>query len=127
MGKARVEYKKVDQIQMLLNEYSDEIRQGIEDIIEELADYGVEELKSKSPKDKGKYRKNWAIKKKFGTNYVNFKIHNKKTYGLTHLLEYGHATRDGGHTKKYPHIKGVEQTIINDFQKRVNALIKGGK
>lgn len=41
-------------------------------------------------------------------------------YRLTHLLEYGHATRNGGRTRAYPHIgKGEEYA-----EKRMTDLIE---
>lgn len=41
-------------------------------------------------------------------------------YRLTHLLEYGHATSNGGRTKAYPHIRYGEELA----QKQLPALIE---
>ncbi len=48
-------------------------------------------------------------------------------YRLTHLLEDGHAKRDGGRTKAMPHIQKHEQDAVQEFERRVEEVIKGGK
>lgn len=110
----------------LLN-YTEEVNEGIREIAEELAKDGVKELKKTSPKKSGKYAKGWRVKRKQGPSFINLKIHNFKYGSLTHLLEFGHSTRNGGRTKKYPHIKPVEERINNEFEERVKKLIGGAK
>lgn len=50
-------------------------------------------------------------------------IHNKKVPGLAHLLEKGHALRQGGRTKAYPHIAPVEEKLIEEYTKAVEGIV----
>ena len=84
---------------------------------DECADLGVAKLKQNSPKGvTGDYADGWN-KKKQGTKRI---IHNATEYRLTHLLEKGHATRDGGRTRAFPHIKPVENELEIEFVERVS-------
>lgn len=115
------------EINKLLEEYTDEINQAIKEAAIQLGDDAVNELKNKSPKrPKANYAKSWRTKVEQGRNFINVKIHNSKHYRLTHLLEYGHATRNGGRTKAIPHIKPVEEQVNEKFLKAVEEIIKGG-
>lgn len=108
------------QIGDLLDEYSREIKEGIKESTEKIAKGGADELKKISPKRKGKYAKSWEAEQQ-GNTYV---IRNKDHYRLTHLLEFGHATRSGGRTRAFPHIKNVEEKIKKDYQDEIERLIK---
>ena len=95
--------------------------EGLEEAKIEVAKETVKELKSTSPKKTGGYAKGWA-RKKVGTAQV---VHNSTNYQLTHLLENGHANRDGGRTPGRPHIAPAEQKAIDEFEKRVEKVIRG--
>lgn len=77
----------------------------------------VQELKATSPKSPrgGDYAKSWTMRKINGRIVVG----NAKHYRLTHLLERGHATLDGGRTLPQPHIKPVEDKVIDYFEELV--------
>ena len=97
------------QIADALAEYSEEVNQKLEDAKSIVADETVAYLKANSPVGRrGKYAKGWR-KKKDGTGYV---VHNATDYRLTHLLEKGHAKRNGGRTKAEPHISDAERLAI---------------
>lgn len=69
------------------------------------------------------YAKGWTSQfeeKRFSAQGVIF---NKEVPGLPHLLEYGHALRQGGRTKAHPHIAPVEEKLKAEFQKAVEDAI----
>lgn len=94
------------EITKCLNQYTDEVTEALEQTKESLAKEGVKKLKATSPKDKGDYAKNWAQRKtKKGRAIYN------KQYQLTHLLEDGHAKRNGGRVAAVVHIAPVEEEL----------------
>ena len=118
-------------ISKILQEYSEEVQEGIVEIAEESAQNGVSVLKRWDDTYKirpGKYNKGWRMKKEVGANYVHCTIHNATNYRLTHLLEFGHATRNGKRTRAFPHIFKVEALVNEEFKNGVEELLrKGGK
>ena len=74
------------------------------------------------------YCKGWRLKKdKAGKNRYIVKVWNKTDYQLTHLLEFGHATRNGGRTKPQPHIRPTEEKYKKEFEKELKGRIGGIK
>ncbi|MDP3059049.1 MAG: HK97 gp10 family phage protein [bacterium] len=116
--------------QELMNQftlYTADIVEGINAAGKRSARAGVEALLSTSPQRSGKYRRGWSIKEEEGRGGVlRFILHNKQRPWLTHLLEHGHATRDGGRTKAQPHIDPAGEKIAADFLAAVEEVIKRG-
>lgn len=120
----------LNDINKILNSYTEEIQDGIVSAAEELADYGVKKLKNTKGTYKvrtGDYNKSWTKKVDRGKSYVHATIHNKKHYRLTHLLEDGHVTRNGKRTKAYKHISPVNDEIQKKYLKKVEDIIGGLK
>lgn len=114
-----------EEIEKALNEYSKEVFDIVDKNAKKQAEETVKELKKTSPKKTGKYSKSWAKKdEKLSNVYTNSIVHNKKHYQLTHLLEKGHALRQGGRAKAYPHIEPSEEKAIKDFERKVRDDIK---
>lgn len=110
----------------ILNEYKQDVQEGIAKSAEEVAKHGRDELKRTSPKKTGSYRKGWSIHTSKTMYNIETIIHNKTNYQLTHLLEKPHATRNGGVTTPIVHIKPVEQKCIAEFEKDVESIIENG-
>lgn len=108
-----------DEIMRCLNEYTEEVTDALEDTKKELANEAVKTLRQTSPKRRGKYQKGWT-KTKRGTKYV---VHNR-VYQLPHLLEKGHAKRNGGRVGAIVHIKPVEDRIAREAPERFRRILK---
>lgn len=115
---------KPDELQKAVMDYLENYKEDIdEDVIEtvdEVTKKARDELKQISPRGKGKrsnpYYKGWSIKlSKRRTGEYNKVIWNKTNYQLTHLLEFGHVTRNGGRTKPIPHIRPIEEKYNVEF------------
>ena len=113
----------------LLNEYSDEIQEGIEIVANNTAQLVKRDLRNTIGTYKirtGKYNKGWQINTKKGRGVVNHTVWNATDWRLTHLLENGHTTRNGGRTRAFVHIRPVEEKYVNQYQQDVEKLIKNG-
>lgn len=113
------------EIERSIKEYTEDVKAGIEQAKIEVAKKAVKELKQTSPrrtKGKDSYADGWARKKSKGAQI----IYNKNKPSLTHLLEKGHAKRNGGRVNGIPHIEPAEQKANDEFQNRVEWVIKNG-
>ena len=74
------------------------------------------EVKIKSPKDKGNYAESWTITTRNNKKGTYSKVvYNKEYPSLTHLLEFGHATKNGGYVNPQPHIRETEDKYREKF------------
>lgn len=91
----------------------------IQEAAEEAANWAKKELRATSPKRFGEYAKEWKVQKgRLRTGTRTF-VYNDKRYMLSHLLEYGHPTGNGGRTKGTPFIKPVESMANQMFEQEV--------
>lgn len=107
------------EIMKCLQEYTEEVVEALEKTEKELADEAVRTLKQTSPKKSGKYAKSWTQTKQ-GKKRI---VHNRR-YQLTHLLEKGHAKRNGGRVAARVHIAPVEQRISKEAVERFKENLK---
>lgn len=125
-----VEASLVDkEIMKYLQDYKEDISEVVEKVSNKVGKEATDELKNTSPTGYRKsYAKGWRLKKdKSGRNKYIVKIHNKTDYQLTHLLEFGHATRNGGRTRAFPHIRPTEEKYKKVFEKELKKEIGGIK
>ncbi len=105
-----------------LAEYDQEIADATKRITDEVAKETVDSLKKSSPKLTGSYRKGWRKKQSYADRRTKRNtVYNETDYQLTHLLEYGHASRNGGRVRAIQHIAPVEQAAIEVLQERIEA------
>ena len=111
-----------------LESYSDDISEVVEEVSNKIGKEAVNEIQQTSPKKRGSYAKGWKLKKdKLGKGRYSVKIYNKTDYQLTHLIEFGHATRNGKRTKAIPHIRPVEKKYSEKYEKELKRKMGGMK
>lgn len=109
-----------------LSKYAGNITKEVKEIVKQEAEKLAENISndSNTPKRTGKYRKGWISKKAVDspTNAV-YVVYNKNKPQLTHLLEYGHANRDGTRTEGIKHIEPNEEKALNSILDKIERAI----
>ena len=116
-----------DAIKDILADYETEVLDGMKAATKEAGVEARTALKNESnaefnPKHKpkkGRYGGGWRSDYKEDRLSASVTIWNARYPGLPHLLEYGHALRQGGRTHDHPHIKPVEDAVAKSFVKKV--------
>lgn len=106
----------------ILDDYKKGIIDGTEALGKKMAKKGAKELRSVSQFNTGKYAQGWTSTTEKGILTSTAVIYNK-TAGLPHLLENGHAKRNGGRVAGRTHIAPVEEELVREFQNAVEDLI----
>lgn len=115
-----------------LNNYKENIDDDVIEVVDEVTKAAKDELIRTSPKRiktrSNQYYRGWAVKlSKRKTGAYHKVIWNKTNYQLTHLLEFGHVTRNGGRTKAIPHIRPVEEKYKVEFVDKLESKIRRTK
>lgn len=111
-------------ISKILEEYQDEIADNLSEVTNKVAKKGALALQRESRAKfggSGKYAKGWKVETTGKTRrQVSWSsvIYNE-TPGLPHLLENGHALRNGGRVAGRPHIEPIEEEIVKEYETEV--------
>lgn len=132
--------KLSSEIMKYLTEYKEDIDEEVKEVANKVTKEARAEVKAKSPVSKkdvrlrggdiqkrGAYAGSWSIKNgKKAKDIYSRVVYNREYYRLTHLLEFGHANRDGSRTKPIPHIRETEDKYREIFRKELESKIRRG-
>ena len=114
------------EIQKRLKQYVEDVKVNSQEAAEEVAKITVEDLKENSPVGPGRkgihYYKNWTFESYRGGAIVYNKA---PSYRLTHLLEKGHAKRNGGRVHGKPHIAPAEERAVDRYTQELIRRVQG--
>lgn len=108
-----------------LNRYAEETEDAMRESVTEVAKEAKDIVKNASPVRTGKYQKGWTTKKteeKSGKLVVT--LYNKNKGPLTHLLEHGHANRNGGRTPGKKHIALAEEYAEEELERQLERRLR---
>lgn len=114
-------------VQDILEEYQEDVEVNLETITAEMGKKGVQALRQQTRKTlrqhSGKYAKGWkAVYRK--TNLLRTATIYNDHYSMPHLLEHGHATRNGDgrvypDTPAHEHIAPVAESLTEAYEREV--------
>ena len=102
-----------------LTKYGEEATKVVKEAVDEMTDEVMKETKSHITWQDKIYSSNFQIKKSFEDkrNKRNTWYVKPPYYRLTHLLEFGHVTRNGTtRTKAYPHVRYGQEILDERFE-----------
>lgn len=99
-----------DEIMKGLTEYSELADSAMKKAVRKTATSVKKEISANAPVKSGRYKKSWMTKKvKENSHSLKITVHSKDRYQIAHLLEKGHAKRNGGRVAAIPHIAPAEE------------------
>ena len=115
-----------DVIMKGLEEYAELATEDMKEAVKHASTTVRKDIKANAPEDTGKYAKSWAAKKVRETSLtLTMVVHSKNRYQLAHLLEHGHALRNGGRYEGEIHTAPAEQKGIKQLKEEIEQALKG--
>lgn len=110
MGRTTKVEDMADKIMSILDEYKDVAAEDLKQSLKKTATEVKKDIVKNAPENTGAYKKSWTVTKVNETaNSLQLVVRSKDRYQLAHLLEKGHAKRNGGRVEGKPHIETAEQ------------------
>lgn len=115
-----------DVIMQGLTEYAELATDDMKEAVKHASSTVRKEITANAPKDTGAFVKSWTAKKVRETSQtLTMVVHSRNKYQLAHLLEYGHAKRNGGRVEGKAHIAPAEQQGIRQLQEEIERALRG--
>lgn len=115
-------------IEKELTIYCDEVTEKVKQISDDVIKDLVKNTKKDANKRTRAYAKAITYKRTKETKRARENTWYVKNpeYRKSHLLESGHAKRNGGRTQAFPFISKNEQIAVKDYETKVEEAIKNG-
>lgn len=120
----------------------DELAEAVMDGLREYADLATSDMKAavkragkavksdiqaNAPRDTGDYAKSWTVKATQETpRSLVLTVYSRNRYRLTHLLEHGHAKRNGGRVQGEAHIAPAEEKGSRQLLEVIERCLRDG-
>lgn len=110
-----------------LEDYADTTSDGVKAAVRKAGNTVKKDIQANAPQQTGKYAKSWAVKTtKESSHAMEVTVHSRNRYQLAHLLEHGHAKRNGGRVAARPHIAAAEEAGIEQLESEIERSIRSG-
>lgn len=121
-----------EEIKKQLENFNTEVMNAVNESFQETTEEAAEMLKRGGPYQEktGKYTKDWTAEQRGNrasavTGLNGYSVYNKKHYQLTHLLEHGHQSRNGGRVKEFSHIAPVNEQLSELATGKIESKLRG--
>lgn len=113
----------------ILADYRDVVNKDVETVTKRMGaatrERVKQEAKGKNLVRTGRYLKSWRVKVTTKGDKTEATIYaSAPRYRLTHLLENGHATANGGRVSGQPHIGPAEQWAVGEYVRALKEEIE---
>ena len=116
-----------DTVMRELENYAETTTDGVKAAVKKAANTVKKEIPATAPVRTGKYAKSWATKTTGENSHaLEITVHSRNRYQLAHLLEHGHAKRNGGRVAGKAHIAPAEQDGIEELEHEIERSIRNG-
>ena len=117
---------QIDQLAEAVNEQLEEYNKLSAEVVKTAVTKAGNAVKknigANAPVKTGRYAKSWRTKKtKESSTELEVTVYSPSRYMLAHLLEHGHAKRNGGRVRAIPHIapahEAAEEQLLADIER----------
>ena len=108
-----------------LQEYADLAAEDMKAAVRKAGNAAKKDIETNAPERTGAYKKSWAVRTvRENASAMEVVVYSRNRYQLAHLLEFGHALRQGGRTRAFPHIAPAEERAAEMLVREVEAALK---
>ena len=109
-----------------LDEYSGLCSANMKEAVKKTAKTVKQDISANAPERYGHYKKSWDTKNVLESQTkLEITVHSRNRYQLAHLLEFGHALRNGGRSKAFPHIAPAEERGVKMLETEIERSLRG--
>ena len=109
-----------------LEEYKNLAGSQVKSAVRKAANTVRDDIKVTAPRRTGRYAESWTTSKtKENSTGLTMTVYSPSRYMLAHLLEYGHALRNGGRARAFPHIAPAEEHGVSVLESAITKALEG--